>query len=934
MSKLKRSMAVSILFVFALALFSGIFTIPMIKTVHANPGWALQYSLPSSTPLRGIWGSSSTDVFAVGQTGTYPNFTGTIFHYDSAAWTQMAIGTTRPLYGIWGSSSTDVFAVGDSGTILHYNGTAWSTINSGTSNWLQGIWGSSSTDIFVAGAETILHYNGISWSRYNVSGINLQGIWGSSSTDVFAVGMSGTILHYNGISWITMNSNYTGWIRGIWGSSSTDVFAVGDSGTILHYNGTAWSKMTSGITNNLRGIWGSSSTDVFAVGDSGTILHYNGIGWSSMSFPSDTLYSIWGNSSANIFAVGASRILHYQPTDTFTVTYDANGGSNTPTDSNSPYNDGATVTVLGTGGMTRTGYTFSKWNTQADGSGTDYLPGATFTIRKNMILYAKWTINTYTVTFDSQGGSAVAPLTNVSYGSTISAPADPTRTGYTFAGWYKDAACTNAWVFATDTVTDNITLYAKWTINTYTLSTSQVGEGTVSKNPSQETYDYGTSVELTATPSLGWHFVSWSGDDVPSGHETDNPLTIIMDANKTVTATFSNKYYITASVNNTNYGNISPSGSVEVTQGTDQPFTITPNTGCFLKQVLVDGVIVFPAGMGSDNEVPSSYTYTFKNVQSNHTIHAVFAPGFLQYVITASAGTGGAISPSGDVSVPQFGSQIFTITPNTGYHILDVKVDGTSVFDELVDNKYTFENVDTNHTIKAYFEHNYIKTTYPLGTEVFSPTSTIHVTWNVEGFTETEGKVRIFFYNGSTWSLVASNLDLADGSFDLDLTGKTISDPLRCRVRVGIYDPNTGAWLTWGTNGQYYDESGHFWVIDPSPTKYLKTAYPIGSEVFLPTDTINVTWNVEGFTETEGKVRIFFYNGSTWSLVASNLDLADGSFDLDLTGKTISDPLRCRVRVGIYDPNTGAWLTWGTNGQYYDESGHFWVIEQELPPLR
>jgi hypothetical protein len=68
--------------------------------------------------------------------------------------------------------------------------------------------------------------------------------------------------------------------------------------------------------------------------------------------------------------------------------------------------------------------------------------------------------------------------------------------------------------------------------------------------------------------------------------------------------------------------------------------------------------------------------------------------------------------------------------------------------------------------------------------------------------------------------------------------------------------------------------------------------------------------------------------GSTWSLVASNLDLADGSFDLDLSTQTIVDPLRCRVRVGIYDPATGAWLTWGTGKQYYDESGHFWVINQ------
>ena len=67
-----------------------------------------------------------------------------------------------------------------------------------------------------------------------------------------------------------------------------------------------------------------------------------------------------------------------------------------------------------------------------------------------------------TVTFDSQGGSAVASLTNVRSGSGIIAPTAPTLDGKTFNGWYKEAACTNAWDFSTDTVTADTTLYAKW----------------------------------------------------------------------------------------------------------------------------------------------------------------------------------------------------------------------------------------------------------------------------------------------------------------------------------------------------------------------------------------------------------------------------------------------------------------------------------------
>ncbi|MDR2918054.1 MAG: InlB B-repeat-containing protein [Tannerella sp.] len=72
-------------------------------------------------------------------------------------------------------------------------------------------------------------------------------------------------------------------------------------------------------------------------------------------------------------------------------------------------------------------------------------------------------INKYAVSFDSQGGTIVGSLADVLHGSNISQPADPTKTGYTFAGWYTDALYSKAWDFATDLIIQDITLYAKWT---------------------------------------------------------------------------------------------------------------------------------------------------------------------------------------------------------------------------------------------------------------------------------------------------------------------------------------------------------------------------------------------------------------------------------------------------------------------------------------
>jgi len=71
----------------------------------------------------------------------------------------MSSSTHSVLYSIWGSSSSDVFAVGSSGAILHYDGSAWSAMNSGTEESFNGVWGSSSSDVFAVGSDgTILHY--------------------------------------------------------------------------------------------------------------------------------------------------------------------------------------------------------------------------------------------------------------------------------------------------------------------------------------------------------------------------------------------------------------------------------------------------------------------------------------------------------------------------------------------------------------------------------------------------------------------------------------------------------------------------------------------------------------------------------------------------------------------------------------------------------
>ena len=158
-------------------------------------------------------------------------------------------------------------------------------------------------------------------------------------------------------------------------------------------------------------------------------------------------------------------------------------------------------------------------------------------------------------------------------------------------------------------------------------------------------------------------------------------------ANHTISATFTTMptYTITASAGSN--GTISPSGAVVVNPGSNKTFTITPNTGYQVSQVTVDSV-----GQGAIT------TYTFNNITANHTISATFSQKV--NTITASAATGGTITPSGAVQVNYGANQSFTIGANANYAISSVNVDGVDVG---AVTSYTFNSVVAAHTISAVF---------------------------------------------------------------------------------------------------------------------------------------------------------------------------------------------------------------------------------------
>lgn len=178
-----------------------------------------------------------------------------------------------------------------------------------------------------------------------------------------------------------------------------------------------------------------------------------------------------------------------QPQDRqeYTITFHANGGVNSAA-SVRTVNGKLTLPAE----PTREGCKFDGWFTAAEG-GDPVTADTVFTA--DATIYAHWTPDpsaaTYTVTFDSNGGSSVASQT-IKSGGKVTKPSDPTRSGYTFQGWYKESGCTNAWNFTNDTVTANATLYAKWT-----RDDSSSGE--------KEYQVYASSSRHGSISGLGWY---------------------------------------------------------------------------------------------------------------------------------------------------------------------------------------------------------------------------------------------------------------------------------------------------------------------------------------------------------------------------------------------------------------------------------------------
>ena len=161
----------------------------------------------------------------------------------------------------------------------------------------------------------------------------------------------------------------------------------------------------------------------------------------------------------------------------YTITYNANGGNGAPSNQIKKHGENITLSSVK---PTKTGYTFTGWNTNSDGSGTGYSAGSTYSKDGDVTLYAQWQINTYTITYNANGGSGAPSNQIKKHGENITlSSVKPTKTGYTFTGWNtsSNGSGTSYSSGGTYSNNSNVTLYAQWqSVSSYTVTVYLQGE--------------------------------------------------------------------------------------------------------------------------------------------------------------------------------------------------------------------------------------------------------------------------------------------------------------------------------------------------------------------------------------------------------------------------------------------------------------------------
>ena len=310
-----------------------------------------------------------------------------------------------------------------------------------------------------------------------------------------------------------------------WGTSSTDTTPDYQPGQATTMGTTKtlyaiWKANTYTVSYNANGGSGapSSQTKTHNVtltlrSTTPTRSGYTFKGWSTSSSATSASYSAGGsfttNANTTLYAVWQKNAA-----TTYTVSYNANGGTGAPSSQTKTHN--VTLT-LRTTTPTRSGYSFLGWSTSSTATSPTYYAGGSYTANASATLYAVWSYNAptvYTISFNANGGSGAPSSVTKTHGVTLYLPStEPTRTNYDFLGWSTSSTATTPTYYAGGSFTQNAntTLYAVWEYDPATYRVNYNANGG-SGAPSSQTKTYGVSLTLSSVipTRSGYDFLGWS----------------------------------------------------------------------------------------------------------------------------------------------------------------------------------------------------------------------------------------------------------------------------------------------------------------------------------------------------------------------------------------------------------------------------------------
>jgi len=349
---------------------------------------------------------------------------------------------------------------------------------------------SGGTDpVFVASGGTYIPTADVTFGAIwtaNVYTISYDGngnTGGSTASGSYTTGGSAYTIAANGFTrtgytfagWNTAaNGTGTSYTAGVSTYSSLNNLVLYAQWSAVSYTIT-WSPNGGSVTpTSSSGTYGSSVTAPTPTFTGNTFLYWR-------DGTTDLNYANQLSAGGSWTITGSTTFYARWSVDTYTVAFNANGGSGAPASQTKTYNQSLTLSSTT---PTRTGYTFAGWNTAANGTGTDYSAGGSYTANAAVTLYAKWTVIQYTVTWDANGGTVSPTSATVNSGSSTTAPT-PTRSGFTFSTWRNPLSGGDPILVAaggTYTPTASITFYAIWTAVTPTPTVSTITASTTGRS--------------------------------------------------------------------------------------------------------------------------------------------------------------------------------------------------------------------------------------------------------------------------------------------------------------------------------------------------------------------------------------------------------------------------------------------------------------------